>query len=153
MMFEINYIWMINCCLPWLFITMIESRSFKAPDSVSGVEIMNTTHRSNKKRKINETSVTLDVETNFSSPVFRDFFYKKETGRRNQTRTIQMGKKMQTQHAWLIRDNVEVPIVVNIRINQWNTSFCICGLRAKVIWIFFLLASKSNKYRCAKDWL
>lgn len=31
-------------------------------------------------------------------------------------------EKTQTQHAWLIRDNVGVPIVANIRINQWQTA-------------------------------
>lgn len=187
MMFDINYIWIINCCLPWLFITMIELRSFKAPDSVSGVEIMNTTHSSNKRRKINENFGDIRCRDQFCFACFQRFFfhstntasflfnlywnmlryvnyarviykrlpkqrYKKGNGAEKSNKNNTNGEK-NAGTAWLIHDNVEVPIVANIRMNQWRTSFCVGVQRAKVIQRFFFLASKSNEYRFAKDWI
>lgn len=40
---------------------------------------------------------------------------------------------MQTQHAWLIRDNVGAPIALNIRINQWRFNLS-TGVRTIAIW-------------------
>lgn len=53
--------------------------------------------------------------------------------------SIEEEKKVQTQHAWLIRDNVGAPIALNIRINQWRSSYSFSiGVRRTIaIWFVF----------------
>lgn len=85
------------------------------------------------------------------------------------TRTEVRRKKTQTQHAWLIRDNVGVPIVANIPINQWQTAalapvyvqkpfglilyvfFAFCSCEAKKI--AWMLAGKSQWEISRFDWI
>lgn len=71
-----------------------------------------------------------------------------EKSNKTNTSEKQKKKKVQTQHAWLIRDNAGAPIALNIRINQWRFNFS-TGVRTIAIWwtVFFphrLLTSVMN---------